>query len=70
MMHSITIRLKLTEFIDTELENWVIDKINEVYKIHQFKLHFWYNEGEIKPKQLEIKPKPLEIKAEFFTTRY
>ena len=52
-MHSITIRLKLTEFIDTDLEEGVIDKINEVYKIHQFKLHFWYEEGELQPNQLK-----------------
>jgi len=67
MMHSITIRLKLTEFIDTELESWVIDKINEVYKIHQFKLHFWYNEGEIKPKQLKTFVKKYEMELHFKT---
>tara|TARA_B100001113_G_scaffold287169_1_gene242808 strand:+ start:396 stop:797 length:402 start_codon:yes stop_codon:yes gene_type:complete len=52
-MHSITVRLKLSEFIDTEIEQYVIDRINEVYKIHQFKLHFWYHEDELKPKQLK-----------------
>ena len=47
MIHSITARLKLTEFIDTEIESWVIDRVNEIYKIRQFKLHFWYDESTI-----------------------
>ena len=49
MIHSITARLKLTEFIDTEIESWVIDRVNEIYKIRQFKLHLWYDEGTLQP---------------------
>ena len=66
-MHSITIRLKLTEFIDTDLEEGVIDKINEVYKIHQFKLHFWYEEGELQPKRLKEFVKKYEKELHFKT---
>ena len=52
-MHSITLRLKLTEFIETEIEEYVIDKINQVYKINQFKLHLWYDGEEIKSPQIK-----------------
>ena len=52
-MHSITLRLKLTEFIDTEIEEYVIDKINQIYKIGQFKLHLWYNKDEVKSSQIK-----------------
>ena len=67
MMHSITIRLKLTDFIDTDIEDWVINKIDEVYKIHQFKLHLWYNEGEIKPTQLKKFVEKYETQLHFKT---
>tara|TARA_B100000073_G_scaffold345150_1_gene353516 strand:- start:1066 stop:1473 length:408 start_codon:yes stop_codon:yes gene_type:complete len=67
-MHSITARLKLTEFIDTEIEDWVINKINEIYKIHQFKLHLWYDEGELKPKQLKTFVEKYEKELHFKTT--
>ena len=52
-MQGITARLKLTDFIESEIEEWVIERVNEIYKIRQFKLHLWYNEGELQPKQLK-----------------
>ena len=46
-MNVVRLRLRLTDFIDTIIEDWVIDKINEIYKINQFKLHLWYDEDDL-----------------------
>ena len=66
-MHSITLRLKLTEFIETEIEEYVIDKINQVYKISQFKLHLWYDEDEIKSSQIKTFLEKYESSLHFRT---
>ena len=59
-MNVVRLRLRLTDFIDTIIEDWVIDKINEIYKINQFKLHLWYDEDDLTSTQLKnlenIKP--------------
>ena len=34
----VRLRLKMTDFLDTEIESWVINRINEIYKINKFKL--------------------------------
>jgi len=34
-MQGITARLKLTDFIESEIEEWVIERVNEIYKIRQ-----------------------------------
>ena len=49
----VRLRLKMTEFFDTEIESWVINRINEIYKLNQFKLHLWYENDEISPAQIK-----------------
>tara|TARA_X000001382_G_scaffold114374_1_gene92653 strand:+ start:728 stop:1129 length:402 start_codon:yes stop_codon:yes gene_type:complete len=66
-MQGITARLKLTDFIESEIEEWVIERVNEIYKIRQFKLHLWYNEGELKPKQLKTFLEKYEKQLHFRT---
>jgi len=46
-------RTKLSYFLNTDIEHSVIDKINEVYDIHPFKLQLWYDEGDITSKDLK-----------------
>ena len=48
-MNVVRLRLKMTDFLDTEIESWVINRINEIYKINQFKLHLWYENDEVTP---------------------
>ena len=61
-------KVKINDFIDTDIEDWVIEEIDEVYKIHQFKLHLWYNvEGEIKPTQLKKFVEKYETQLHFKT---
>ena len=60
-MNVVRLRLRLTDFIDTIIEDWVIDKINEIYKINQFKLHLWYDEDDLTSTQLKrLYQKPRE----------
>ena len=47
------LRLKLSDFINTEFESVVIDKINDVNSVHTFKLQLWYDEGEVTAKDLK-----------------
>ena len=42
-----TLRLKLTDFINSPLEELVVEKINEANVHHSFKLQLWYDEGEV-----------------------
>ena len=44
------LRLKLSDFINTEYESLVIDRINEANKTHTFKLQLWYDEGYVTSK--------------------
>jgi|TARA_R110000824_G_scaffold376258_1_gene567354 hypothetical protein len=48
-----SLRLKLSDFINTEFESIVIDKINEANESHTFKLQLWYDEGEVTAKDLK-----------------
>ena len=41
------LRIKLSDFLNDPLEHLVVDKIHEIYKIQNFKLQLWYDEGEI-----------------------
>ena len=66
-MNVVRLRLKMTDFLDTEIESWVINRINEIYKIRQFKLHLWYNEGELQPKQLKTFLEKYEKQLHFRT---
>ena len=52
-MNVVRLRLKMTDFLDTIIESWVINRINEIYKIHQFKLHLWYENDEVSPAQIK-----------------
>ena len=51
--HNMTLRLKLSDFIEHEDESLVIDLINSSYRGNQYKLHLWYSEGTIKPSSLK-----------------
>ena len=48
-----TLRIKLSDFIETPLEEMVIDSINAANVHHTFKLQLWYGEGEITAKNLK-----------------
>ena len=67
-MNVVRLRLRLTDFIDTVIEDWVIDKINEIYKINQFKLHLWYDEDDLTSIQLKNFIENHEKKLHFRTT--
>ena len=45
--HIFALRIKLSDFLNDPLGHLVIDKIHEIYKIQNFKLQLWYDEGEI-----------------------
>ena len=47
------LRLKLSDFLNDPLGHLVIDKIHEIYKIQNFKLQLWYDEGELTPADLK-----------------
>ena len=47
------LRLKLSDFINDPLESSVVDKIHEIYKIQNFKLQLWYDDGEVTAKGLK-----------------
>jgi hypothetical protein len=47
------LRLKLSDFLNDPLEHLVVDKIHEIYKIQNFKLQLWYDEGELTPADLK-----------------
>ena len=49
-----TLRLKLTDFINSPLEELVVEKINEANVHHSFKLQLWYDEGEVTAKDLKL----------------
>ena len=42
------LRIKLSDFLNDPLEHLIVDKIHEIYKIQNFKLQLWYDEGEVK----------------------
>ena len=47
------LRLKLSDFLNDPLESLVVDKIHEIYKIQNFKLQLWYDDGEVTAKDLK-----------------
>ena len=47
------LRLKLSDFLNDPLESSVVDKIHEIYKIQNFKLQLWYDDGEVTAKGLK-----------------
>ena len=47
------LRLKLSDFLNDPLEHLVVDKIHEIYKIQNFKLQLWYDDGEVTAKNLK-----------------
>ena len=49
----VRLRLKMTDFYDTEIEGWIINRINEIYKINQFQLHLWYENDEVSPAKIK-----------------
>jgi len=60
--------LKMTDFYDTVIESWVINRINEIYKINQFQLHLWYENDEVTPAQIKEFIKKYEKELHFKTT--
>ena len=52
---NMSLKLKLSDFIEDKHQERIIMRINEMYSnLHySFKLKLWYDEGEIKPKELK-----------------
>jgi len=50
-----TLRLKLTDFINTDIENYVMEKVNTIHKeLHiAILLYLWFEEDEISTKDLK-----------------
>ena len=55
MMPKVSLRLKLSDFINTDIEQEVMEKINTVHnKLHtRVLLYLWFEEGEINNKDLK-----------------
>jgi hypothetical protein len=47
------LRIKLSDFLNDPLEQLVVDKIHDIYKIQTFKLQLWYDDGEVTAKDLK-----------------
>ena len=62
------LRLKLSDFLNDPLESSVVDKIHEIYKIQNFKLQLWYDEGEVKAADLKSFIKKYESLLRYKTT--
>ena len=62
------LRIKLSDFINDPLDHLVIDKINEINSVRTFKLQLWYDEGEIKAKDLKSFMKKYESLLHYKTT--
>ena len=62
------LRLKLSDFLNDPLEHLVVDKIHEIYKIQNFKLQLWYDEGEITSAGLKSFIKKYESLLHYKTT--
>ena len=58
----------MTDFLNTEIEGWIINRIHEIYKINQFKLHLWYENDEVTPSQIKEFIKKYEEELHFKTT--
>ncbi|MBT4207688.1 hypothetical protein HOE22_05025 [Candidatus Woesearchaeota archaeon] len=55
MKNKLSLRLKLTDFINTEIELKIMEKINSIHKdLHiAVMLHLWFDEGEVTNKDLK-----------------
>ena len=55
MLSKCSLRLKLSDFINTDIENQVMEKINQAHAglNTPILLYLWYEEGEIKSKDLK-----------------
>ena len=55
MTTKLSLRLKLTDFINTEIESKVMEKINDIHnELHiAVLLNLWFEDGEIKNKDLK-----------------
>tara|TARA_R100001594_G_scaffold116397_1_gene151356 strand:- start:268 stop:723 length:456 start_codon:yes stop_codon:yes gene_type:complete len=63
-----TLRIKLSDFINSELEESVVEKINEANVHHSFKLQLWYDEGEVSSKELKSFLEKYESLLKYKTT--
>jgi len=63
-----TLRLKLSDIINSPLEELVVEKINEANEHHSFKLQLWYDEGELTPKDLKLFLEKYESLLKYKTT--
>jgi len=62
------LRIKLSDFLNDPLEHLVVDKIHEIYKIQNFKLQLWYDEGDLTPSDLKSFIKKYESLLHYKTT--
>ena len=62
------LRIKLSDFLNEPLEHLVVDKIHEIYKIQNFKLQLWYDEGDLTPSDLKSFIKKYESLLHYKTT--
>ena len=55
MMPKVSLRIKLSDFINTDIEEKVMEKINNVYnELHTtILLYLWFEDGEISSKDLK-----------------
>jgi len=55
MTTKLSLRLKLTDFINTEMESEIMEKINHSHNKLRIAvmLHLWFDEGEINNKDLK-----------------
>ena len=55
MQNKLSLRLKLTDFINTKLESTIMEKINKIHKeLHiAVMLNLWFDDGEITNKDLK-----------------
>ncbi len=55
MMPKLSLRLKLSDFINTDIEQEVMEKINNIYnELHTtILLYLWFEDGEISSKDLK-----------------
>ena len=63
-----TLRIKLSDFINSPLEELVIEKINEANIHHSFKLQLWYNDEDLTPKDLKSFLEKYESLLKYKTT--
>ena len=67
---NMSLKLKLSEFIAERYQERIIMRVNEIYKSlhYPFKLKLWYDEGEVKPKELKSFIQKWESTLQYKTT--